>query len=139
MNKNIKRGIVGGAISLSLLGGSAAGVVAAPHGTGADTVTTAQTQRAGVGQLVRGLVNVNVGAVQVNISGITVQDVIDVENVLNNNQIRVLNNLLNNNEVASRNQDVLNNLLRGANLITNNQVVVGVLSGPTFVIQTLPV
>ncbi len=37
----------------------------------------------------------------------------------------------------SRNQDFLNNLLRDANLITDNQVVVGVLSGPTFVIQNI--
>ncbi len=96
-------------------------------------VKTDKKTTAGVGQLVQGLVNVNVGAI--NVSDITVQDLVDVNNVLNNNQIDVLRNSINKNEVASRNQNLLNNLLRGANLITDNQTVVGVLSGGKFVIQ----
>jgi hypothetical protein len=93
-------------------------------------------QRTNVGQLVSGLITVNVGAVAVNIGDITVADLVDVENVLNDNEIRILNNVLNNNEVASRNRDFLNDLLRDAEILTENQVVVGVLSGQ-FVIQNL--
>lgn len=94
-------------------------------------------QRVNVGQLLRGLINVNVGAVAVNVGDITVEDLVNVEDVLNDLKVDVLNNAINNNEIASRNQDFLNNLLREADIITDNQVVVGVLSGQ-FVIQTLP-
>lgn len=61
--------------------------------------------------------------------------VVNVEDSLNENDVRVLNNVLNDNEVASRNRDVLNNLLRDADIITDNQTVVGVniLSGQVFV------
>lgn len=95
-----------------------------------------QDQRVGVGQLVRGLVNVNVGAIAANVGDITVADLVNVEDVLNDNVVEVLNNSINRNEIASRNQDFLNNLLREAELITDNQVVVGVLSGQ-FIIQDL--
>lgn len=111
--------------ALKLMGGGLVGSFALAAGIKG---ATAQ-QRVGVGQLVQGLVNVNVGAIVV--GDITVQDVIDVENVLNNNQIRALNNILNNNEIASRNGQILTNFLN------NNQVVVGVLSGPTLVVQNL--
>jgi hypothetical protein len=96
-------------------------------------VKTNKKTTAGVGQLVQGLVNVNVGSI--NVSDITVQDLVDVTDVLNNNQIDVLRNSINKNEIASRNQNLLNNLLREANLITDNQTVVGVLSGGRYVIQ----
>ena len=92
-------------------------------------------QRTGIGQLVSGLINVNVGAVAVNIGDITLEDLVDVNNVLNNNNIEVLNNVLNRSPILSNNSDILTNLLRGANIITGNQVVVGVLSGGLFVIQ----
>ncbi|MDP9356122.1 MAG: hypothetical protein M3R02_12725 [Chloroflexota bacterium] len=96
-------------------------------------------QNANVGQLVSGLINVAVGNVQVNVGDITVQDVIDVENVLNDNEIRILNNVLNNNQVLSNNEniDILTNALRNANILTQNQVVVGVLSGGQIVFQNL--
>jgi hypothetical protein len=84
------------------------------------------------------LINVDVGAVAVNIGDITLNDLVDVQDVLNTNRIRILNNVLNNSPILSNNSDFLNNLFRDANLITDNQVVVGVLSGPTFVIETLP-
>lgn len=90
-----------------------------------------------VGQLVSGLVNVNVGAVAVNIGDVTVADVVDVENVLNNNKIDILRNAIQNNPIASNNSNVLNNLLRNADLITENQIVVGVLSGGIFVIDDI--
>ncbi len=66
------------------------------------------------------LVNVQVGSINVN-----AVDVIDVSNVLNNNTVTVvaLNNILNNLTI----DNVLNNLLRDANIITGNQVVVGVV------------
>lgn len=86
-----------------------------------------------VGQLVSGLVNVNVGAV--NIGDITL---VDVNNVLNNNNVQVLDNVLNRSPILSNNSNILTNLLRDAKLIDNNLVVVGVLSGGLFVIQTLP-
>lgn len=137
MNANIKRGIITGALSLSLLGGTAVGVMAAPlQGSGTHAVVAAQSQqRTNVGQLVSGLINVNVGAVALNIGDVTVADLVDVSNVLNNNQVDILNNVLNNSPILSNNSDILTNLLRDANLITDNQVVVGVLSGGLFVIQ----
>ena len=95
-------------------------------------------QQTNVGQLVSGLITVNVGAIAVNIGDITVEDLVDVNNVLNNNEIRILNNVLNNNEIASRNQNFLNNLLRDADILTDNQVVVGILSGGQIVFQNVP-
>lgn len=80
--------------------------------------------RQNVGSLLSGLINVNVGAINVQ-----AVDLIDVSNVLNNNQIDILRNAVQNNPIASNNSNVLNNLLRDANLITDNQIVVGVLSG----------
>ncbi len=92
------------------------------------TTTTAQAQQRGrtpnVGQLVSGLLNV-----QVNVGDITVDDLIDVENVLNDNEIRILNNILNRSPILSNNQDVLNNLLRDAEIITVDETVVGILNG----------
>jgi hypothetical protein len=64
------------------------------------------------------LVNVQVGNIDVN-----AVDVIDVSNVLNNNDVQVLSDILNNLTI----DNVLNNLLRDANVITGNQVVVGVI------------
>ena len=101
------------------------------------SVSSYAQQRVGVGQLLAGLINVNVGAVTVNVSDITVEDFIDVEDVLNDNNVEILNNSINKNEIASRNQDFLNDILRDAEIITDNQVVVGVLSGGQFVIQDL--
>jgi len=65
-----------------------------------------------------GLVNVQVGDVNIN-----AVDVVDVTNVLNNNTVTALNNILNNLTI----DNVLNNLLRNADIIKNNQVVVGVV------------
>lgn len=95
-------------------------------------------QRANVGQALAGLINVNIGAVQADVEVDNVLNnftLVDVENVLNNNDIDILNNALNNNEIASNNSDILTNLLRDAEIITGNQVVVGVLSGGSLLIQ----
>src|SRR5947209_6818529 len=84
-------------------------------------------QATNVGQLVSGLINVDVGAVAVNIGDITVADLVDVTNVLNNNHVRILDNVLNHSPILSNNSDILTNLLRDANILDQNQVVVGVL------------
>src|SRR5688500_17205844 len=95
-------------------------------------------QRTNVGQLVSGLINVNVGAVAVNISDITLEDLVDVGDVLSDNrEIDILTNILNNSPIASNNSDILTNLLREANILTDTQVVVGVLSGGLFVVQDI--
>lgn len=105
-------------------------------GVMAPSVSYAQTsQKTNVGQALTGLINVNVGAITV--GDITLEDLVDVQNVLNNNKIDILRNAIQNNPIASNNQNVLNNLLRNANLITGNQVVVGVLSGGILLIDTL--
>jgi hypothetical protein len=64
------------------------------------------------------LVNVQIGDINVN-----AVDVVDVSNVLNNNNVRLLNNILNNLTI----DNVLNDLLRDADIIKNNQVVVGAI------------
>jgi hypothetical protein len=111
----------------------------------ATTIMTANSTQAqsnqgtNVGQLVSGLINVNVGAVAVNIGDITLEDLVDVGDVLSDNRdIRILNNILNHNPIASNNSDVLTNLLREANILTDTQVVVGVLTGGAFAIQDIP-
>src|SRR4051794_32670603 len=77
-------------------------------------------QRTNVGQLVSGLINVNIGAVAVNVSDITLDDLVDVGDVLSDNSdIRILNNILNHNPIASNNADVLTNLLREADILTD--------------------
>ena len=99
----------------------------------------AQSQQpVNVGQLVSGLINVNIGAVAVNIGDITLEDLVDVGDVLSNNRdIRILNNILNNSPILSNNSEILTNLLRGANILTDTQVIVGVLSGGQFAVQDL--
>jgi hypothetical protein len=77
------------------------------------------------------LVNLQVGDVNVNLV-----DVVDVTNVLNNNDVRALNNILNGLTI----DNVLNNLLRDAEIIKDNQIVVGavvnVLGGVEQVLVT---
>lgn len=131
---------VAAAAAFSLTGG----LVAAPLVL-APTPAHAQ-QKSTVGTLLAGLLNVAVnipvavGDVDV-IDDVTINDVnilsiesVDVSNVLNNNQIDILRNAIQNNPIASNNQDVLNDLLREANIITDNQVVVGILGGTVFVL-----
>lgn len=72
--------------------------------------------------VVQDLVDVQNVDINVLIQNITVQDVIDVSNVLNNANVQILNNVLNNLTI----DNVLNNLLRDADIIKNNQIVVGV-------------
>ena len=103
---------------------------------GTNAAEAQSTQRTNVGQLVSGLINVNVGAVAVNIGDITLEDLVDVGDILSNNrEIDILTNILNNSPIASNNSDILTNLLRDANILTDTQVVVGVLTGGAFAIQ----
>jgi hypothetical protein len=100
----------------------------------------AQTIEEGVNNLLAaqaGLINVGI-AVQdvtiqdlVDIGAITVTDVIDINNVLNNVDVNVLNGLLVNVEL----DNVLNNLLRQSEVISRNQIVVGILSGQLVVMD----
>lgn len=103
------------------------------------TTNSAQAQqRATVGSLLSGLINVNIGAVQVDVELDNVLNdftLVNVENSLNNNQIDILRNAIQNNPILSYNQDVLNNLLQGADIITDNTVVVGVLGGVIYVLE----
>ncbi len=96
------------------------------------------SRQATVGTLLSGLINANVQNIAVNVGDITITDVVDVSNVLNNNQVEILKNVLNNSPIASNNSDFLNDLLRDANLITDNQIVVGVLGGTFFVTNLVP-
>jgi len=106
---------------------------------GSNAAKAQSEQATNVGQLVAGLINVNIGAVAVNIGDITVADLVDVGDVLSDNRdIRILNNILNNSPILSNNSDILTNLLREADILTDTQVVVGVLSGGLFAIQDIP-
>jgi hypothetical protein len=100
------------------------------------TAAAAAPKQATVGTLLSGLINVNVQNVDVDV--INGDVIVDVSNVLNNNQIDILRNAIQNNPIASNNQNVLNNLLRDANIITDNQIVVGVLGGTFFVTDLVP-
>lgn len=98
--------------------------------------TAMAQQRANIGQMVSGLINVNIGAIQADIDTGDIT-LVNVEDVLNNNQIEALNNVLNNNTVVIENVNILNDLLREADILNDSQVVVGVLSGGQIVIQDL--
>lgn len=95
------------------------------------SVTAQAQQDANVGQAVRGLINVNIGAIQADIELDNVLNdltLINVENVLNDADIDILNNVLNNSPILSNNSEILTNVLRDAELLNENQIVVGVLS-----------
>ncbi len=64
------------------------------------------------------LVNVQIGDININ-----AVDVVDVTNVLNNNDVQVIVDIIDDINI----DNVLNNLLRDADIIKNNQIVVGVV------------
>jgi hypothetical protein len=76
------------------------------------SVQAQSNQETKVKQLVAGLVNVDVGAVAVNIGNITVEDLVNVNDVLNNAHISVLDKAINNSPIADHNSDILTNLFR---------------------------
>ncbi len=91
----------------------------------------AQITATDVNTAVGNLVAVNGVDVNVVLQNININDVIDVDisNVLNNNDIRVLTDFLKNITI----DNVLNNLLRDADILNNNQVVIGILNGVLLV------
>lgn len=95
--------------------------------------STAMAQRVTVGTLLTGLLNVNVSDIDIETGDITVINVENVD-VLRNADIQFLNNSINNNSVLSDNQVTITDLLREADIITDNQIVVGILSGPNLTV-----
>ena len=136
MKTSIKRGIVSGALALSLLGGSAAGVVAQK---------TNQGQQGGAAGLV-------VAVVQAGDDFISVGDIevvsVDIKDSLNN--LTALNNILNNSPILSNNDidvvdvvdvgdinvDVLNDSLDALDLVITDVIAVAVLSGGDLIFLT---
>ena len=108
MKTSIKRGIVSGALALSLLGGSAAGVVAQNQGN--------QGQQGGAAGLIAAVVQVQL------------DDTVNVEVVDSFNDLRVLNNFLNNSPILSNNDvdvtvgdvSILNDFLNDNNITLEN-------------------
>ena len=104
-----------------------------------NTAQAQSDQPLNIGQMVRGLVNVNIGAVAANVGDITLDDLVDVGDILSDNRdVAILSNILNNSPILSNNSEVLTNVLRDADILTDTQVVVGVLSTGLFVIQDIP-
>jgi len=109
------------------------GFTLAPVFTPPSAAQGPRTTQTAIGTLLAGLINVDVTNVAVNIGDITVANLVNVNNVLNDNQVDILRNAIINIPIASNNQNVLNGLLQNANLITENQIVVGVLGGTFFI------
>lgn len=135
MKTNFKRGIATGALALSLLGGSAAGVVAQSQGGGG----TGQGQTGGAAGLVAAVLQIQA------------DDVVNVQVVDSLNNLRALNNILNNSPILSNNDidvtvgdvsiltDFLNDVqlqdfLNDNNIVLNDIVGVAVLSGGDLIV-----
>lgn len=83
---------------------------------------------------------VNIGNVSIPVSNVTVQNLVNVQNVLNNAEINLLNDALNGNSVLNNLSLDLSNLLREAKVLNKNQIIVGLLSdqsGIKFVTQNI--
>jgi hypothetical protein len=98
-------------------------------GTMSFTPKSAQAQVDDVNTIIGNLLAVNIQDVQVDITTGDIT-VVNVENVLNNADIQILKDFV----ITVDIDNVLNNLLRNADIISNNQIVVGVLSNGTFLI-----
>jgi hypothetical protein len=113
--KNVKMGIASLMLALCL-------VFAGSNATQAQTTVTPTTLLANLGLINVSAANlVTIGSIPVTISDV---QVVNVKDVLNNADIKILNDALNNNNVLNNS---LNNLLQGANIIKDNQVVAGVV------------
>jgi hypothetical protein len=79
-----------------------------------------------------GLLNVSAPITVLNglVVVVDVDDVAVLNNSLNNNDVEILKNFLN--DLSITIDDSFNDLLRGADIIKNNQVVVGILTGGAF-------
>jgi hypothetical protein len=93
------------------------------------TTKSAQAQVDDVNTIIGNLIAVNIQDVQLDITTGDIT-VVNVENVLNNADIQILKDFV----ITVEIDNVLNNLLREADIISNNQIVVGVLSNGTFLI-----
>jgi hypothetical protein len=93
------------------------------------TTKSAQAQMDDVNTIIGNLIAVNIQDVQLDITTGDIT-VVNVENVLNNADIQILKDFV----ITVEIDNVLNNLLREADIISNNQIVVGVLSNGTFLI-----
>ncbi len=85
------------------------------------TTNSSQAQITDAGDVILAagnLVNVQIGDININ-----AVDVVDVTNVLNNNDVQVIVDIIDDVTI----DNVLNNLLRDAEIIKNNQIVVGVV------------
>jgi hypothetical protein len=135
MGMSIKRGIVSGALALSLLGGSAAGVVAQKN--------TNQGQQGGAAGLVAAVLQIQA------------DDVVNVEVVDSLNNLTALNNILNNSPILSGNDvdvtvgDVsllsnflnantitLTDFLNDLDLVIGDVVGIAILSGGDIIVLT---
>jgi hypothetical protein len=94
----------------------------------------AQNQTANVGRLVSGLLNVNIQNVQVDVETGDIT-VVNVQDVLQDFEITILETVIIRNVRVLENAEILTNLLREANILTDSQIVVGILSGPLIVIS----
>ena len=103
MEMSIKQRIASGALALTLLGGTGAGVAAQRQA--GDVI-----QRGGAAGLVAAVVQVN--------------DTVDVAIVDSLNNLRALNNILNNSPILSQNDIDINDI----NVITGNDIDVNVLN-----------
>ncbi len=110
MNTNIKRGIVSGALSLSLLGGTVAGVAAQTQGN--------QTNQGGAAGLIAAVVQANVDD--------SLNDLVDVTVTDSFNNLTALSNILNNSPILSNNDVdiVLTDVVDIQNVLNNNDVLV---------------
>ena len=115
--KNVKMGIASLMLAVCFL-------VAGNNVVKAQTTSTAVNNLLGSISLVTVQAGnvVTIGDVNIPITDVRV---VDVKNVLNNVDIKILNDALNNNQVLNNS---LNNLLQNADIIKNNQVVVGVVA-----------
>jgi hypothetical protein len=124
-----------------------AAVVALMVAVGMPTQASAQQQQVEqitVGNLIAALNNINANIQDVRaLNNLTIENVriVNVENVLNNNNVRAFNNALNRNEVEINvlrdflnNNEILNNALNNNNVAIGQVVAIDVLSGGDVII-----
>jgi hypothetical protein len=101
------------------------------------SVQAESLQESLVKQFQAGLVNVDLGAVAVNLElgDITAKDLVHVHSLLTDEQVRVLDHDIAQDKIADHDAFVLTKLFRDTGLIGDDQYVVGVLSDRLFAIQ----
>ncbi len=102
------------------------------------------TRQATVGNLIAALNNISVEIGQLNaLNNLTVGDVrlVNVDNVLNNNNVRAFNNALNRNNVeilnlrnVLNNNEIIKNVLNNAKINISRVVAIDVLSGGDVIV-----